>query len=68
MAVRNAGSVILGPTLVAFAFYLLVGSLVDLEAYTRDIVGPASLPSAAVRIALGIACAVSGVRLRRAAR
>jgi hypothetical protein len=67
-AVRDAGPVILRPALLALALYLLLGSLVDSEAYSRSIVGPASLPSAAVRIALGIVSLVAAVRLRRASR
>jgi hypothetical protein len=39
--------------LIGLAVYLFVSSLVDLHAYIRDIVGPASLPSIAVRIVLG---------------
>ena len=42
--------------LVALAGYLVVGSLVDLAAFAQSTVGPASVPSAAIRIALGIVC------------
>lgn len=48
--------------LAAIAFYLVVGSVVDLAAFAESVVGPASLPSAAIRIVLGVLCMVVAVR------
>ena len=45
--------------------YYVVSSLVDLQAYSEGVVGPASIPSAAVRIALGAVCLVAAVRERQ---
>ena len=42
--------------LLALAGYYIVSSLVDLGAFAQDIVGPASVPSAVVRIAIGLIC------------
>jgi hypothetical protein len=50
--------------LAALAGYFVVGSVVDLSAFAQGIVGPASVPSAVVRIALGLACLVTAVRTR----
>jgi hypothetical protein len=43
-----------GP-LAALAGYFLLSSLVDVAAFAQGIVGPASIPSAGVRIAVGVA-------------
>jgi len=65
-AVRDGSSrqcqVILG----ALAGYYVVGSLVDLAAFNGNIVGPAAVPSAAIRIAVGLLCAVVAWRERSA--
>jgi len=50
--------------LVAAGYYVL-GSLVDLQAFANGIVGPASVPSAAVRIGVGAVCVVVAARLLR---
>jgi hypothetical protein len=50
-----------GP-LAALAGYFLLGSLVDLLAYARSIVGPASVPSVAVRVVVGALCAATAWR------
>jgi hypothetical protein len=49
--------------LLALAGYYLVGSLVDLLAFYQGTVQWPSVPSAALRIGLGIACAVTAARL-----
>jgi hypothetical protein len=67
-AVRNTGRAVLGAALLALAFYLVVGSVVDVEAFSRGVVGSMSVPSAAVRILFGITCAMASLRLRQAAR
>jgi hypothetical protein len=41
------------------ALYYIVGSVVDLMALGSGIVGPASVPSGAIRIALGVVCLVA---------
>jgi hypothetical protein len=42
--------------LLALAAYYVFSSLVDLAAFAQGIVGPASVPSAAIRIAVGAIC------------
>src|SRR3954454_11174132 len=49
--------------LAALAGYYVVGSLVDLQAFTQAIVGPASIPSAVLRIALGVVCGAAALRV-----
>jgi hypothetical protein len=44
--------------LIALAGYLILGSLVDLRAFVDGIVGPAAVPSAAVRMTFGVICVV----------
>ena len=51
--------------LVGLAVYYILGSLVDLAAFAQGIVGVASVPSAAVRIALGGLCLIAAARLSR---
>jgi hypothetical protein len=48
--------------LFAVTGYLLVGSIVDLRAFADGIVGPASVPSAALRIGVGVVCVVVATR------
>lgn len=62
-AIRDGRPDQLRLALAALAGYYLVGSIVDLQAFTHDIVGPASVPSAIVRIALGVVCVVAAVRV-----
>jgi hypothetical protein len=45
--------------LVALAGYYVLSSLVDLVAFGQGIVGPASVPSATIRIAVGAICLVA---------
>ena len=52
--------------LVALAGYYVIGSLVDLGAFRPGIVGAASMPSAVVRVAIGVLCVVAALRLREA--
>jgi hypothetical protein len=42
--------------LLALAGYYVLSSLLDLAAFAQGIVGPASVPSAAIRIAVGAIC------------
>jgi hypothetical protein len=42
--------------LLALSGYCVLSSLVDLSAFAQGIVGPASIPSAAIRIAVGAIC------------
>jgi hypothetical protein len=42
--------------LIALGGYYTVSSVIDLAAYGEGVVGPASIPSAVVRIALGMVC------------
>ena len=65
--VRNAGARPMTVALLSLAFYFVVGTLVDLAAYGQGIVSIASVPSAAVRIALGIACLAVAARVSRSA-
>lgn len=48
--------------LAALAFYFVIGSIVDLLAWSSGIVGSAAVPSAAIRIVLGLLCAVAAAR------
>jgi nitrogen fixation-related uncharacterized protein len=50
--------------LLSLAGYYVVGSLVDLAAFNDTIVGPASLPSAVIRIAVGVVCGAAAWRER----
>ena len=45
--------------LLSLAAYYIVGSLLDLAGFAQGVVGPASVPSGAVRILVGIACIVA---------
>src|SRR6185295_6976400 len=44
--------------IVVLAVYYVLSSLVDLLAFAQGTVGPASVPSAAIRIAVGAICLV----------
>ena len=50
--------------LTSLAAYYVVGSLVDLAAFNDGIVGISSVPSAVVRIAVGMLCAIAAWRER----
>jgi hypothetical protein len=54
--------------LASLAAYYVVGSLVDLAAFNDGIVGTASVPSAVIRIAIGVLCAVAAWRERTSQR
>jgi uncharacterized protein YjeT (DUF2065 family) len=48
--------------LLALAGYYVLSSLVDLAAFAQGTVGPASVPSAAIRIVVGALCLVLNSR------
>jgi hypothetical protein len=48
--------------LAALSLYYVLGSAVDIAAFTESIVGPASVPSAAARLVLGGLCALAAGR------
>ena len=50
--------------LASLAAYYVVGSLVDLAAFNSNIVGAAAVPSAVIRIAVGVLCVVAAWRER----
>lgn len=50
--------------LLSLAGYYVVGSLVDLTAFNDNLVGLASVPSAVIRIAVGVVCAAAAWRER----
>jgi hypothetical protein len=64
-AARDASSTAARVVLGGLAFYFIVGSVVDLGAWLQHIVGPAALPSAVVRIAIGALCLITVSLLRR---
>ena len=53
--------------LLAVAGYLVVSSIIDLFAFRDGIVGQASVPSAIIRIVLGVACIAAAAREPRSA-
>lgn len=55
-AARDARPPAMRLVLLGLAGYYILSATVDLAAYSEEIVGTASLPSAAVRVALGLAC------------
>ena len=55
-ALRSAGVSAHRTGLLALAGYYVASSLVDLAAFVQEIVGPASVPSAVARMAVGIVC------------
>ena len=65
VAVGTGGSRQMRLVLFSLAAYYIVGSLVDLAAFNSNVVGPASAPSAAIRIAVGVLCAVAAWRAAR---
>ena len=67
-AVRDGSSPQRQIALASLAAYYIVGSLVDLAAFNDGIVGTASVPSAVIRIAVGVLCAVAAWRERTSER
>jgi hypothetical protein len=67
-AVRDGTSSQRQVALVSLAAYYVVGSLVDLAAFNDNIVGTAAVPSAVIRIAVGVLCAVAVWRERTSER
>ena len=67
-AARSGPPRLIRIVLAGLGVYYLLGSLVDLTAFTDGLVSAASVPSAAVRISLGVVCfvAVARVPSRRA--
>lgn len=60
-AVRDGAPSQLRLVLLVLAGYFVLGSLVDLAAFSQGIVGAAAVPSAVIRIAVGVVCAWAGV-------
>ena len=54
--------------LAGLGVYYVLGSLVDLAAFAQGLVGAASVPSAGVRILLGVLCFVAVARVTAADR
>jgi hypothetical protein len=67
-AVRDGSSSQRQIALSSLAAYYIVGSLVDLAAFNDNIVGSASVPSAVIRIAVGVLCATAAWRERPSRR
>jgi len=65
-AVRSGTSCQRQLALAVLAFYYIIGSLVDLAAFNDIFVGPPGVPSAVVRIAVGVLCLVAARRERSA--
>ena len=53
--------------LFTLGLYYILGSLVDMAAFTQGVVGVASVPSAGVRIVVGAICLLVAARLTRQA-
>jgi hypothetical protein len=62
-AARDPRSAAARLVLAGLAIYYVLGSLVDLAAFVQGVLDPVSVPSAVVRIAVGILCAASVLRL-----
>ena len=62
-AARSGSPSLVRVVLAGLGIYYVLGSLVDLAAFAQGIVGPASVPSAAVRIVLGVVCLVAIARV-----
>ena len=58
-AVRDARPQVMRIVLLGLAGYYILSATVDIAAYADETVGTASLPSAATRIAVGLACLVA---------
>ncbi len=61
-SVRDGSAKQIRFVLSGLAFYYIVGSIVDLQAFAQAVVGVASAPSAIARIVLGLACLLAAVR------
>jgi hypothetical protein len=61
-AVRDGTSRQRQIALLSLAAYYVVGSLIDLAAFNSNIVGTLAVPSALIRSAIGVACAVAAWR------
>jgi hypothetical protein len=61
-AVRAGASPQRRIALASLAAYYVVGSLVDLAAFNDNTVGTASVPSAVIRIGVGVLCGVAAWR------
>jgi hypothetical protein len=67
-AARDGQSAASQIVLLGLGFYFIVGSVVDLAAWTQGVVGQASVPSAVARIVIGGLCLLSVALLRRGDR
>jgi hypothetical protein len=67
-AARSGPPGLIRVVLAGLGVYYVLGSLVDLAAFGQGLVGPASVPSAAVRILLGVLCFVAVARVTAADR
>jgi hypothetical protein len=64
-AIRDGDRRQLGVALTVLSAYYVLSSVVDIAAFVDGIVGPASVPSAVVRIALGAGCLALVTRIDR---
>jgi uncharacterized protein YjeT (DUF2065 family) len=62
-AIRDGDRRQLGVALTVLSAYYVLSSAVDIAALIDGVVGPASVPSAVVRIALGVVCLVLAARM-----
>jgi hypothetical protein len=67
-AARSGPPGLMRVVLAGLGVYYVLGSLVDLAAFAQGLVGPASVPSAAVRILLGVLCFMAAGRVNAAGR
>jgi hypothetical protein len=67
-AARSGSPELIRTVLAGLGIYYVLGSLVDLVAFAQGLVGMASVPSAAVRILLGVLCFVAVARVTAADR
>ena len=67
-AARSGPPGLIRVVLAGLGVYYVLGSLVDLAAFGQGLVGPVSVPSAAVRILLGVLCFVAVARVTAADR
>lgn len=64
-AVRDGAKRDQRTALLALAGYYVVSSLIDLAAFAQGVVGTASVPSAIVRIAIGVICVAAATSAER---
>ncbi len=62
-AARSGPPRLIRVVLAGLGLYYVLGSFVDLAAFAQGVVGAASVPSAAVRILLGVLCLLAARRL-----